>query len=157
MEGPELGLGGEEITWPDQVAPRGRKASSTRKIKRQTSNLFFLTVSLEVLHTSNRLTAAVVRQREDVPPVPECRVLQEKTVSWSARGLRHCNRAIHKYIGTTYPDDLVDVWIWWSNHHYQTRGGYGSHTSPGHTGSSPCQGHPNLHRAPGMEHGPLHN
>ena len=33
MEGPPLGPGGEDITWPDQVAPRGRKASSTRKIK----------------------------------------------------------------------------------------------------------------------------
>ena len=39
MEGPRLGPGGEDITWPDQVAPRGRKASSTRKIKPQTSNL----------------------------------------------------------------------------------------------------------------------
>ena len=34
-----LGPSGEDITWPDQVAPRGRKASSTRKIKPQTSNL----------------------------------------------------------------------------------------------------------------------
>ena len=40
MEGPPLGPGGGDITWPDQVAPRGRKASSTRKIKPQTSNLF---------------------------------------------------------------------------------------------------------------------
>ena len=40
MEGPPLGPGGEDITWPDQVAPRGQKASSTRKIKPQTSNLF---------------------------------------------------------------------------------------------------------------------
>ena len=39
MEGPPLRPGGEDITWPDQVAPRGRKASSTRKIKPQTSNL----------------------------------------------------------------------------------------------------------------------
>ena len=39
MEGPPLGPGGEDITWPDQVAPRGRKASSTRKVKPQTSNL----------------------------------------------------------------------------------------------------------------------
>ena len=39
MEGPPLGPGGEDITWPDQVAPQGRKASSTRKIKPQTSNL----------------------------------------------------------------------------------------------------------------------
>ena len=36
--GPPLGPGGEDITWPDQVAPRGRKASSTRKHKPQTSN-----------------------------------------------------------------------------------------------------------------------
>ena len=40
MEGPPLGPGGEDITWPDQVAPRGRKASSTRKINPQTSTLF---------------------------------------------------------------------------------------------------------------------
>ena len=39
FEGPPLGPGGEDITWPNQVAPRGRKASSTRKIKPQTSNL----------------------------------------------------------------------------------------------------------------------
>ena len=39
MEGPPLGPGGEDITWPDQVAPRGQKASGTRKIKPQTSNL----------------------------------------------------------------------------------------------------------------------
>ena len=42
MEGPPVGPGGEDITWPDQVAPRGRKASSTRKIKPQTSNLYLL-------------------------------------------------------------------------------------------------------------------
>ena len=42
MEGPPLGPGGEDITWPDQEAPRGRKASSTRKIKPQTSNLKLL-------------------------------------------------------------------------------------------------------------------
>ena len=49
MEGPPLGPGGEDITWPDQVAPRGRKASSTRKIKPQDSNLsatIFSTVRL---------------------------------------------------------------------------------------------------------------
>ena len=38
MKGPPLGLGGEDITWPDQVAPWGRKASSTRKLKPQISN-----------------------------------------------------------------------------------------------------------------------
>ena len=36
---PPLGPAGEDITWPNQVAPWGRKASSTRKIKPQTSNL----------------------------------------------------------------------------------------------------------------------
>ena len=40
MTGPPLGSGRENITWPDQVAPRGRKASSTRNIKHQTSNLY---------------------------------------------------------------------------------------------------------------------
>ena len=39
MKGPPLGPGREDITWPDQVASLGRKASSTRKIKPQTSNL----------------------------------------------------------------------------------------------------------------------
>ena len=38
MKGPSLGPGGEDITWPDQVAPRGRRKSSTRKVKPQTSN-----------------------------------------------------------------------------------------------------------------------
>ena len=39
MKGPPLGPAGEDITWPNQVAHRGRRASSTRKIKPQTSNL----------------------------------------------------------------------------------------------------------------------
>ena len=34
-----LGAGGEDITWPDQVALRDRKAYSALKIKPQTSNL----------------------------------------------------------------------------------------------------------------------
>ena len=38
MKRPPLGPGGEDITWANQVAPQGRKASSTRKIKPQTSN-----------------------------------------------------------------------------------------------------------------------
>ena len=42
MKGPTLRPGGEDITWPDQVAPRGRKASSTRHLKPQTSNLAVL-------------------------------------------------------------------------------------------------------------------
>ena len=46
MEGPPLAPGGEDITWPDQVAPRGRKASSTRKIKPQTSNLSAICVTV---------------------------------------------------------------------------------------------------------------
>ena len=39
MKGPPPGPGGEDITWPNQVAPRGRKVSSTSKVKPQTSNL----------------------------------------------------------------------------------------------------------------------
>ena len=39
MKGPPLGPGGEDITWPDQVAPRSRKASSTRNLTPQTTNL----------------------------------------------------------------------------------------------------------------------
>ena len=40
MRGPPLGPGGEDITWTHQVARRGRRTSSTRNIKPQTSNLF---------------------------------------------------------------------------------------------------------------------
>ena len=40
LGGPPKGPGGEDITRPDQVATRGRKASSTRKIKPQMSNLY---------------------------------------------------------------------------------------------------------------------
>ena len=50
MEGPPLGPGGEDITWPDQVDPRGRKACSTRKIKSQTSNLIPLVVIPQLSH-----------------------------------------------------------------------------------------------------------
>ena len=49
MKGPPLGPGEEDITCPDQVAPRGQKASSTRKIKPQTSNLCRGTKS-EMIH-----------------------------------------------------------------------------------------------------------
>ena len=38
MKGPPLGPDGEDITWPDQVAPRSPKASNTRNLKPQTSN-----------------------------------------------------------------------------------------------------------------------
>ena len=38
MKGCPLGPGGEDITWPDQVASRGRRTSSTQSIKAQTSN-----------------------------------------------------------------------------------------------------------------------
>ena len=39
MKGPLLGPGGEDITLSDHVAPRGGKASSTRNLKPQVSNL----------------------------------------------------------------------------------------------------------------------
>ena len=41
-EGRPTRLGGEDITWPYQVAPRSRRAPSIRKTKPQTPNLFFL-------------------------------------------------------------------------------------------------------------------
>ena len=68
MEGPPLGPGGEDITWPDQVAPRGRKASSTRKIKPQTSNLgdYGLDISGLAAHpTAFRYFAGTVGVRVD--------------------------------------------------------------------------------------------
>ena len=39
MKVPPLGPGRGDITWPNQVAPRGRKASNTQNLKPQTSNL----------------------------------------------------------------------------------------------------------------------
>ena len=33
MKGPPLGPDGEAVTWPHQVAPCGRKPSSTRNLK----------------------------------------------------------------------------------------------------------------------------
>ena len=60
MEGPPLGPGGEDITWPDQVAPRGRKTSSTCKIKPQTSNLDAL------IGESSEVLAKEAFQRMDV-------------------------------------------------------------------------------------------
>ena len=47
MGGPPLGPGGEDNTWPDQVAPRGRRMSSTRNVKPQTSNLSMLVIREE--------------------------------------------------------------------------------------------------------------
>ena len=56
MEGPPLGPGGEDITWPDQVALRGQKASSTRKIKPQTSNLFQSAALIDAPHPVQLVT-----------------------------------------------------------------------------------------------------
>ena len=38
MKGLPLGPGGRDITWPDQVAPRGQRKPSTRNVNPQTSN-----------------------------------------------------------------------------------------------------------------------
>ena len=38
MKGHQLGPGWEDITWPNQVASRRRKTSSTRNLRPQTSN-----------------------------------------------------------------------------------------------------------------------
>ena len=38
MKDPPLGPGGEDITWPNHVAPWGPKVSNTRNVKPQTSD-----------------------------------------------------------------------------------------------------------------------
>ena len=63
MEGPPLGPGGEDITWPDQVAPRGRRASSTRKIKPQTSNRI---VTKELFWQPKHVDASIQKQRSSI-------------------------------------------------------------------------------------------
>ena len=74
MEGPPLGPGGEDITWPDQVPPRGRKVSSTRKIKPQTSNLLWLVGSYSTfgaIHDLPRCTACCFLPHPRVHPLDE--------------------------------------------------------------------------------------
>ena len=108
MEGPPLGPGGEDITWPDQVAPRGRKASSTRKIKPQNSNLLlfgsspprsrFLVIGVFVvflppprpppIRTSVRMMDAIVGwvggERKDTPTT--------RCTGWRGHGRRRRRR-----------------------------------------------------------------
>ena len=42
MKGPQLDPRREDITWPNRVAPGGRRAPSTRNLKPQNSNLLIL-------------------------------------------------------------------------------------------------------------------
>ena len=59
------------MTWPEQVAPCGRKASSTRKIKPQTSNLISVagrgggSNTTHALHSPDPETLPIGK---DVPP-----------------------------------------------------------------------------------------
>ena len=69
MEGPPLGPGGEDITWPDQVAPRGRKASSTRKIKPQTSNRNVMVPCHLKYRDSSGIFAGTLRCLFLLPPI----------------------------------------------------------------------------------------
>ena len=73
MEGPPLGPGGEDITWPDQVAPRGRKASSTRKIKPQTSNLksFYYLLWFQIVTVSEFSCLAKSFSESVLTPMPQ--------------------------------------------------------------------------------------
>ena len=89
MEGPPLGPCGEDITWPDQVAPRGRKASSTRKIKPQTSNRMACTgTQLEARAedmrdpVTKRVAIGLIRYN---PRITEMEV--RKQPDWRPRGL----------------------------------------------------------------------
>ena len=54
MKGPPLGPREEDITWPDQVALRGRKASSARHLKPQTLKTFCSFKRLLIPHTRRR-------------------------------------------------------------------------------------------------------
>ena len=78
MEGPPLGPVGEDITWPNQVAPWGRKASSTRKIKPQTSNLCWPPASPLSVRSSffcvSRLAVGCSPVAAAPPPPPPYRV-----------------------------------------------------------------------------------
>ena len=88
MEGPPLGPGGEDITWPNQVAPRGRKASSTRKIKPQTSNL----KTSAVLHLMLQACYYMQKIWRHVGPVPMdqrqryASMVTQFTKAWGALG-----------------------------------------------------------------------
>ena len=70
MEGPPLGPGAEDITWPDQVAPRGRKASSIRKIKPQISNLLWCWWAVWWLRAVLAPPPPVIYFGAGGPPVP---------------------------------------------------------------------------------------
>ena len=110
MQGPHLGAGGEDITWPDQVAPRGRKASSTRKIKPQTSNLLFDHVPYGDVDCSTRRVlvgvlvilkpvgaqpfAAPVRAGPDPPAL----VAEAVGVSFCLQPVFHCLQAVSTHI-----------------------------------------------------------
>ena len=79
MEAPPLGPGGEDITWPNQVAPRGRKASSTREIKPQTSNLYPNPPFSNILRT---LVNVHVHQATVALVIPEGKKWEEKERLW---------------------------------------------------------------------------
>ena len=89
MEGPPLGPGGEDITWPDQVAPRGRKASSTRKIKPQTSILptphqVQLTQAMHLLKTTQGTATIEGTALGDDDKTPQARPRQAVWVNATA-------------------------------------------------------------------------
>ena len=75
MKGPPLGPCGEDITWPDQVAPRGRKSSTTRNLKSQTSNLLQYP---EVAQLSRSSTSST----EDVLVGPATLILSSPIFFW---------------------------------------------------------------------------
>ena len=64
---PPLGAGGEDIAWPDQVAPRARRTATTRKLKPQTSNLKRMEQMFPVYETD----LSVQTDIEESPPLPE--------------------------------------------------------------------------------------
>ena len=75
MKGPPLGPGGEDITWPDQVAQRGRKASSTRKIKPQTPSRGVIMVMLRSRCTAIRMNACLASS-SNLAPIMSSKMLR---------------------------------------------------------------------------------
>ena len=118
MKGPPLGPGGEDITWPDQVAPRGGTVPSTRNVKPQTSSLTCPMPSKQIspcANISNTLfnyphalkKHSIGRQHLKPPvPMPSTQILPSANISNS---LFHCSiHSNHISTGANTSNPLFD-------------------------------------------------
>ena len=111
MEGPPLGPGGEDITWPDQVAPQGRKASSTRKIKPQISNLIYTHEKLNFTHMKkyNEIYGIELHQSHDTQQIfPSGNSGISGAAAMPVSNLRHTN-PLKEYLQKNFKSDLAFV------------------------------------------------